>query len=249
MAENGKFYWLKLKRDFFKRHDVRIIKAMPNGRDYILLYLQLLLESIDHEGTLRFSETIPYSDEMLSVITETDINVVKEAKKLFVELNLMQILEDQTICMCEVEKLIGSTVDNENANRQRRYREKQKSKTLRNVTDTVTKNNESKRIEIEKETELEKEKEIHIKATLDDVKAYASERGRPDLAKPFFDYYSVADWKDKDGKPIINWKQKFIAWESRNPKAEQKQAAYGDADSFFEAAIRKTYDEDDEEIL
>ena len=86
-------------------------------------------------------------------------------------------------------------------------------------------------------------------ATLDDVKAYASERGRPDLAKPFFDYYSVADWKDKDGKPIINWKQKFIAWESRNPKAEQKQAAYGDADSFFEAAIRKTYDEDDEEIL
>ena len=58
MAEQ-KYYWLKLKRDFFKRHDIRIIEAMPNGKDYILFYLKLLCESVDHEGNLRFSEQIP----------------------------------------------------------------------------------------------------------------------------------------------------------------------------------------------
>ena len=31
--ENKRFYWLKLKKDFFKRHDIRIIEAMPNGKD------------------------------------------------------------------------------------------------------------------------------------------------------------------------------------------------------------------------
>ena len=35
----AKFYWLKLKRDFFKRHDIQIIEAMPNGKDYVLFYL------------------------------------------------------------------------------------------------------------------------------------------------------------------------------------------------------------------
>lgn len=108
MAESKKYYWLKLKRDFFKRHDIRIVESMPNGKDYILFYLKLLLESIDHEGTLRFSETIPYNEHMLSVVTNTNIDTVKSAMKLFIDLNMMSIYDDQTIYMTEVDKLIGS---------------------------------------------------------------------------------------------------------------------------------------------
>ena len=107
MAEK-KYYWLKLKRDFFKRHDIRIIEAMPNGKDYILFYLKLLLESIDHEGKLRFSDTIPYNEQMLSVVTNTNVDIVRSAMKLFIELNMMSIYDDKTIYMNEVEKLIGS---------------------------------------------------------------------------------------------------------------------------------------------
>ena len=108
MPENGKYYWLKLKRDFFKRHDIRIIEEMPNGKDYILFYLKLLLESVDHEGSLRFSYTIPYNEQMLSVVTNTNIDIVSSAMKLFIELNMMSIYDDQTIYMNEVDKLIGS---------------------------------------------------------------------------------------------------------------------------------------------
>ena len=107
MAEK-KYYWLKLKRDFFKRHDIRIIEAMPNGKDYILFYLKLLLESVDHEGTLRFSDTIPYNEEMLGVITNTNIDIVRSAMKIFTELNMIDVFDDKTIYMTEVEKLIGS---------------------------------------------------------------------------------------------------------------------------------------------
>ena len=28
-----KYYWLKLKKDFFKRHDIQIIESMPNDKD------------------------------------------------------------------------------------------------------------------------------------------------------------------------------------------------------------------------
>lgn len=108
MANSKKYYWLKLKRDFFKRHDIRIIEAMPNGKDYILFYLKLLLESVDHEGSLRFSETIPYNEQMLSVVTETNIDIVRAAMKLFSELKMVEILDDSTIYMNEVQKMIGS---------------------------------------------------------------------------------------------------------------------------------------------
>lgn len=54
-----------------------------------------------------------------------------------------------------------------------------------------------------------------IAPTYEDVLAYASERGNSGLARRFFDFYSAGDWHDISGKPVKNWKQKFISWESR----------------------------------
>ena len=166
-----KYYWLKLKRDFFKRHDIRIIEEMPNGKDYILFYLKLLLESIDHEGSLRFSDAIPYNEQMLSVVTNTNVDIVKAAMKLFIDLNMIEVFDDQTIYMNEVEKLIGSETDS--AKRMRDHRTKQKSldspekpsqcdtdvtPMLENVTQSKSKS---------KEKEIEKELEVDVVVTED----------------------------------------------------------------------------------
>ena len=144
MAEKARFYWLKLKRDFFKRHDIRIIESMPNGKEYILFYLKLLCESVDHDGNLRFSDQIPYSEEMLSTITNTNVDIVRSAIKIFTQLGMMEIYDDGTYFMNEVDRMIGSAVDNDNANRQRRFRERQKALALSDSYTDVTKNNESK---------------------------------------------------------------------------------------------------------
>ena len=157
MAEK-RFYWLKLKRDFFKRHDIRIIESMNNGKDYILFYLKLLCESIDHEGRLRFSESVPYNEQMLAVITDTNVDIVRSAVKIFTDLKMMELMDDGTYFMSEVTKMTGSAVDNDNANRQRRFREQRREmltdgKALQNVTEPVTKNNESKRKSKSKSTE------------------------------------------------------------------------------------------------
>lgn len=156
----NKFYWLKLKRDFFKRHDIKIIEAMPNGKDYILFYLKLLCESVDHEGNLRFSSEIPYDENMLSIITNTNIDVVRSAIKVFSQLGMMELLDDGTYYMNEVNKMMGSAIDNDNANRQRRFRERQKELALQERYDSVTKNNESKSKSIELDKEIDNKKEI-----------------------------------------------------------------------------------------
>ena len=106
--DNKRFYWLKLDKDFFKKHNIRIIENMPNGKDYILFYLKLLCESTSHEGYLRFSPTIPYNEEMLATITNTNIDIVRSAIKIFTELEMMCILDDGTLYLEQVQKMIGS---------------------------------------------------------------------------------------------------------------------------------------------
>ena len=222
MADSKKFYWLKLKRDFFKRHDIRIIEEMENGKDYILFYLKMLLESIDHEGHLRFSETIPYNEKMLSVITNTNIDVVRSALKVFTELKMVEIFDEGTIYMAEVSKLIGS--ETEYAKKKREYR--QKLLEMRQLEDNV-------RQEIEKDIEIESDKEIEkdsksgkptrtrfIPPTREEVQAYCLERKNNVDAERFIDYYTSNGWMVGKNK-MKDWKSAVRTWERNNYSTPQ----------------------------
>ena len=156
MAENGKYYWLKLKRDFFKRHDIQIIEVMPNGKDYILFYLKLLCESVDHDGSLRFSEEIPYNDQMLATITNTNVDIVRSAVKLFIELRMMELMDDGTFYMTQVEKMIGG--ETKWAEKKRLQRAKEDNVPTLSPNCPTEKDIEIRDKEIREE---DKEKEIH----------------------------------------------------------------------------------------
>ena len=152
-----KKYWLKLDKDFLKSPQMKYIKSIPNGKDYIIFYLSLMLESVESVGHLRFTSLIPYNNEMLSAITDTNIDIVRSAVKIFCELGLMQIFDDGTIFIPEVPKITGKEC--ESAERVRRFRNKQKQEMLQ-CNNSVTNSNEY--IEEDKEEEIEKEnKELY----------------------------------------------------------------------------------------
>lgn len=160
------YYWLRLKRDFFKRHDIRVVEEMENGKDYILFYLKLLCESVDHEGYLRFSDEIPYNEKMLSTITNTNIDIVRVAIKVFSELGMMDIMDDGTYYMSGVERMIGIAEQDEHTRESTRlrvqaYRERKKqSEALTKRYSNVTCNGD---IDIELDIELDKESDKNIK--------------------------------------------------------------------------------------
>ena len=230
MAEVKKFYWLKLNKDFFKRHDIRIIEEMDNGKDYILFYLKLLLESVNHEGHLRFSETIPYNEKMLSVITNTNIDIVRSAMKALLELKMIEILDDSTIYMAEVLKITGS--ETAVADRVRKHREKAK---LLQCNTRETKCNTEKEIELDKE--LEKEIEIvnsvkptrkrFIPPTIEEVQSYCRERQNDVDAEKFINHYTSNGWMVGKNK-MQDWKAAVRTWERNGydvkKPAEQKEA-------------------------
>lgn len=115
-----KRYWLKLDKDFLKSSQIKVIKNMQNGKDYIFFYLSLLLESTETIGHLRFSESVPYTPEMLASVTDVNVDIVRSAMKLFSELGLLEVLEDGTIFMTEAPKMTGK--ESESAERVREYR-------------------------------------------------------------------------------------------------------------------------------
>ena len=65
--------------------------------------------------------------------------------------------------------------------------------------------------------------------TLEDVKAYIAERNCAAVvdAKKFFDYFEAGHWHDSEGKPVRNWKQKLITWETHGRQTRTLKAAQG----------------------
>lgn len=61
--------------------------------------------------------------------------------------------------------------------------------------------------------------------TLEQVMEIAKQRGCPECAKPFFDYYDSGGWRDGDGKPVFNWQQKFVLWQQRQERMEKQKSS------------------------
>lgn len=148
MAEKQK-YWIKLEKDFLNSSQIKVVKNMENGKDYIIFYLALMLESTNNEGHLRFSELVPYNESMLASITDTNVDVVRSAMKIFQELGMIQVLTDGTIFLPDVPKRVGKEC--ESAERVRLYRQRHN---LLQCNADVTKSNDN--------IDKEKDKEIDI---------------------------------------------------------------------------------------
>jgi predicted phage replisome organizer len=241
LRESKQYYWLKLNKDFFKRHDIRIVEGMDNGKDYILFYMKLLLESIDHEGRLRFSETIPYNEKMLSTITNTNVDIVRAAIQVFRELKLMEILDDKTIYMTQTNLMLGT--ETEWASKKREYREKQKQLVIE--TDTLRTKKDNVRQEIEKEIEIDIEKELKdIKNSVDkttptkrftppsieEISLYCEERQNNVNAEKFHSFYEMKGWMVGKNK-MKDWKAAIRTWE-QDKDSKQVNGKYGVLDAW-----------------
>ena len=99
MAEYSKekLFYLKLNKDFFDQHYIKILETQPNGDKYVLFLMKLMCESISHNGYLRFNESIPYDENMLASITRTDIDVVRSAIKIFLAMEIVEFTKDKTL--------------------------------------------------------------------------------------------------------------------------------------------------------
>lgn len=122
MAENKKYYYLKLKEDFFDSEDIKVLESMENGYLYSNILLKMYLKSLKNKGELVFKDYIPYDTKMLSIITGHNIDIVDKALCIFKKLGFIDVMDNGTIFMLDIQKMIGSISDE--GKRKAEYREK-----------------------------------------------------------------------------------------------------------------------------
>jgi uncharacterized phage protein (TIGR02220 family)/predicted phage replisome organizer len=157
--DSKRYFWLRLKEDFFDDDAISWLEEQANGKEYALFYLKLCLKSLKHDGFLIRTVgnvLIPYDAKKLGEITRTNEDTVLVALKLLTEIGLVEVQENGTLFLTQLQSLIGSETNA--AKRMRKARAKAKEiGTANNVREMFAIC--SPEIDIEKELEKETDKE------------------------------------------------------------------------------------------
>lgn len=160
-----KYYWLKLKEDFFEEDAISWIEEQDNGKDYCLFYLKLCLKSLKTNGLLIRnvgSMLVPYDAKTLAKVTNTDTDTVRVAMDILTKIGLIQILENGEIFITQLQNMVGSETSKAQLMRNKRARDKKAIENGNNVTHLLPDSYSSKEncyTEIEKDIDKDIDKE------------------------------------------------------------------------------------------
>ena len=110
MSDNRKYYYLKLKENYFDDDSIVLLESTQDGVLYSNILLKLYLKSLKHGGRLQLDEDIPYTAQMIATITRQQIGTVERALQIFLKLGLVEVLDSGTFYMSNIELLIRQAV-------------------------------------------------------------------------------------------------------------------------------------------
>ena len=120
MAENRRFYYLKLKENFYNSETMVVLESMPDGLLYSNLLLKMYLMSLKSGGILMLGEHLPHTVQTIATFTRHQIGSVERAIKVFMEFGLVEVLTDGAFYMADIQLLIGqSSTEGERKKRER----------------------------------------------------------------------------------------------------------------------------------
>ena len=185
MSENKKYYWLKLKDNFFTDKRIKKLRKIAGGDTYTIIYLKMQLLSLQDEGNLYFDNVENTFEEEIALQIDEDIEDVKITISYLIRNNLLQEIKENTYELLETKTCIGSETRNAESMRKLRQKRNKEVTLLQDVTNCYT----EKEIEKEKEIELNTEKEI-IKEI---IKCYEENIGliTPAVAEMLFSYEDI----------------------------------------------------------
>lgn len=176
MSDNQKYYYLKLKEDFFESDEVLFLESMPEGYKYSNILLKLYLRSLKNNGKLMMNNLIPYNAEMLAIITRHSVGDIKQAIQIFSQLGLVEQLDNGAIYMLQIQNFIGkSSTEGDRKRAYRRQIELEKQKALKVEGQKSGHLSDKQAPEIEIEIEIDKEIDIYNKDISDKFISYLNQ--------------------------------------------------------------------------
>ena len=162
MSDNRKYYYLKLKENFYNSETMVILESMQDGLLYSNLLLKMYLMSLKSGGILMLNDHLPHTPQTIATFTRHQVGTVERALKVFLEFGLVEILTDGAYYMADIQLLIGqSSTEGERKRRARLALQEQKAlpKAGADKCPPYQADICPPEIEIEKEIDIEIEKE------------------------------------------------------------------------------------------
>lgn len=156
---NKRYYWLKLKDDFFRQKEIKKLRKVAGGDTYTIIYLKMLLLALKSDNKIYFEGVEDdFSDELALELDEESDNV-KMTLAFLQSQKLIEMINEDEYLLPQCESMTGT--ESASAERVRRHRLKKKDnqKTLQCNTDVT---NSNKNVTTETETELETDTELEI---------------------------------------------------------------------------------------
>ena len=160
MADNRKYYYLKLKESYFDDDAIVLLESMPDGILYSNILLKLYLKSLKNGGKLQLDENIPYTAQMIATLTRQQVGTVERALGIFQQLGLVEQLHGGLLYMTDIELMIGQS--STEAERKRAARLANKALPPPRTNGGHLSDIRPPEIEIKKEIDIEIEKEREL---------------------------------------------------------------------------------------
>lgn len=119
-----RYYWLKLKEDFFQDKEVKKLRKIAGGDTYTIIYLKLMLLSLKSDGLLYFDGIEDTFHEELALEIDEDAENVRVTLMYLERMGLLQLKDEDEMYLTQMDTLICS--ESESAQRVRRHRAKMK---------------------------------------------------------------------------------------------------------------------------
>jgi len=190
-----RYYWLKLNRDFFDSVRIKKLRSIAGGDTFTIIYLKLLLHTIDTDGVIEYQGIENTISEELALVLNEDAENVGLCLNYLRSVGLAEIGKD-SVYLPEAVDNVGS----ETASTQRSRECRARHKVLQCNTNATQLqhdcNVEKRREDIEKE--IEKDKSIKYSSASDSANADACEPQIVDNAEVWFTQFWGEYPKKKD---------------------------------------------------
>lgn len=153
-----RYYWLKLKDDFFTDKRIKKLRRIAGGDTYTIIYLKMMMKCMNNDGILEYDGIEDSFADELALDLDEDADNVQITVNFLMQAGLLEEMGENHFLMTEVPELIGS--ETANAQRVRDFRNRQKMlQSNADVTEVKQLCNVEKEIEKEKEKDIEKREE------------------------------------------------------------------------------------------
>ncbi|MCS4466480.1 phage replisome organizer N-terminal domain-containing protein [Clostridium botulinum] len=119
-----KYYWLKLKEDFFRQKEIKKLRKIAGGDTYTIIYLKMMLLSLKDEGKLFFEGLEDSFIDEIALEIDEDLENVKVTIMFLIKCRLIEELTENEFLMTKAYESIGS--ETQSAERVRRFRQRKK---------------------------------------------------------------------------------------------------------------------------